>query len=372
MEDKIKLILITTAFIVFYHMPYYMPQAAAESENPLLNGLFLLHDYASKHVLTCLVPAFFIAGAISVFIKKGSILKYLGAEAKKIHSYAIASVSGTILAICSCTVLPLFAGIRGRGAGLGPATTFLFSGPAINIAAIFLTASVLGWEMGAARITSAVLLAILVGLSMDLIFREKPVKGEKLWEDNTGTEASNRIILLFFASMVSFLVVNGLQIDATIKYSVMLFLVLLTAYIAYSLLPRESAKSWFSETWRYTKMLLPVLFAGVFLVGVIMPIIPSETITGLVGSNTIESNLVASVFGAFMYFSTLTEIPILQALLEKGMSKGPALALLLAGPSLSLPNMLVIRKVLGSERTAAYITLVIVYSTVAGLIYGLS
>ena len=349
---------------------YFMPTDNSIFNNAVLSGFKLLHDYAREHILTCLVPAFFIAGAISVFVKKEAILKYLGHKTKKYVSYSIASVSGSILAVCSCTILPLFAGIRKRGAGLGPAITFLFSGPAINIAAVFLTISVLGLHIGLARISFAILLSILVGLSMEFIFREKVEEGELYFQESKEVKLSKRILFIFFFSMIMVLIVNGLQINKLLKYGLMLFLTLITALLAIFKFRKETTKEWLKETWSFTKLLIPYLFIGVFIAGFLMPLLPQELIEGIVGQNTIIANLVASVFGAFMYFSTLTEIPILQALIAKGMSNGPALALLLAGPSLSLPNMLVVRRVLGTKKTILYVTLVIVYSTIAGLIFG--
>lgn len=367
MKDKDIFILIIGLFLAFY----FMPVDSDIFNSAILSGFYLLHDYATKHVLTCLVPAFFIAGAISVFVKKEAILKYLGKNAKKRVSYVVASFSGTILAVCSCTILPLFAGIRKRGAGLGPAVTFLFSGPAINIAAIFLTMSVLGYNIGLARLIFAVLLSILIGFSMEIIFKEKTEDGELYLPENKEERISNKILLLFFASMVMILVVNGLQIDTFLKYILMVFFSILAALIAFFKFPKETNKEWLLETWSFVKSIVPYLFVGVFVAGFIMPILPQELIEASVGDNTIISNLIASIFGAFMYFSTLTEIPILQALIAKGMANGPALALLLAGPSLSLPNMLVIRGVLGTKKTVAYVALVIIYSTTAGMIFGM-
>jgi len=336
----------------------------------ILSAFDLLHNYARQHVLTCLVPALFIAGAIAVFIQKEKVMKYLGHEAKKYVSYGVASVSGAILAVCSCTILPLFAGIRKRGAGLGPAITFLFAGPAINIAAIFLTMSVLGIKIGLARIVSAILLSILVGLTMVLIFREKVEKEKLLIQETEESQLSNKILIAFFGLMVGVLVVNGLQIDKIIKYSLMGVFTLGVVALVLWKFRDHTAQKWLNETWNFSKMLLPLLFIGVFIAGFIMPLLPQTLIEGLVGQNTIFGNIVASVFGAFMYFSTLTEIPILQALMANGMASGPALALLLAGPSLSLPNMLVIRKVLGTKKTAVYVILVTLYSAIAGLIFG--
>jgi uncharacterized protein len=353
-------------FTAFYFVPY----GAEWFNNSVISGLNLLNDYAKQHVLTCLVPALFIAGAIGVFIKKDKVLKYMGADAKKYVSYGIASVSGAILAVCSCTILPLFAGIRKRGAGLGPAITFLFSGPAINIAAMFLTISVLGFEIGIARIILAIILSILVGITMSLIFREKTEKGKLLLQKEDGANVSGKIILILFAMMIGILIVNGLQIDKTIKYVLMTALTLGIAGIAGLKLAKEVRTQWLEETWNFSKLILPLLFAGVFIAGFIMPLLPEKIITNIVGQNTIFGNFVASIFGAFMYFSTLTEIPILQALIAKGMHSGPALALLLAGPSLSLPNMLVVRGVLGTKKTMVYVGLVIVYATIGGLIFG--
>ncbi len=367
MKERNIFLIIIGLFLGFY----FMPVNSDIFNNAILSGFRLLHDYATQHVLTCLLPAFFIAGAISVFVKKEAILKYLGHKTKKFISYSIASVSGSILAVCSCTILPLFAGIRKRGAGLGPAITFLFSGPAINIAAMFLTISVLGLHIGLARIFLAILLSILVGLSMTLIFKEQIEEGELFFNESREVKLSKRILLLFFFSMIMVLVVNGLRINKYLKYGLMLFFTLTTVLLVIFKFHKETTKEWLKETWGFTKLLLPYLFIGVFIAGFLMPLLPQKMIESIVGQNTITANIVASVFGAFMYFSTLTEIPILQALIAKGMSNGPALALLLAGPSLSLPNMLVVRRVLGTKKTIVYVGLVVFYSTIAGLLFGL-
>lgn len=365
-KERNIFIFLVGLFLLFY----FMPMESALFTGAILSGFKLLNEYARQHVLTCLVPAFFIAGAISVFVKKDFVLRYLGGQAKKYVSYSLASISGSILAVCSCTILPLFAGIRKRGAGLGPAITFLFSGPAINVAAMFLTLSVLGFNIGLARIISAVFLSILVGLSIQLIFREKTEAGGLYAEEYKEIKIGKKVLIVFFVAMIGILIVNGLQIDKLIKFGLMILLALITAGIAIFKFHQETAKEWIKETWSFTKMLLPILFIGVFVAGFIMPFLPQELIERIVGSNSITGNLVASIFGAFMYFSTLTEIPILQALIAKGMHQGPALALLLAGPSLSLPNMLVVRRVLGTKKTAVYVLLVIFYSTIAGLIFG--
>ena len=357
--------------VLVFAILYFVPSNSDWFRNSILSAFDLLHDYAQKHVLTCLVPALFIAGAIAVFVKKEAVLKYLGHKSKKIVSYSVAAVSGTILAVCSCTILPLFAGIRKRGAGLGPAITFLFAGPAINVAAIFLTMSVLGYEIGLARAIAAISLSVIVGLTMAFIFREKSEQGGLLMEESKETKVSEKILFIFFGLMIAILIVNGLQIDKLLKYILMFSFAIATVLLVIFKFHKETTSEWLNETWSFSKMLLPLLFIGVFVAGFIMPLLPESLIQGLVGQNTVLGNLIASVFGAFMYFSTLTEIPILQALIAKGMASGPALALLLAGPSLSLPSMLVIRKVLGTKKTITYVSLVIIYSTIAGLIFGM-
>lgn len=366
-KDWTLMFWIALIFAIFY----FIPQNSDWFNNSILSGINLLGEYAKQHVLTCLVPALFIAGAISVFIKKEKVMKYLGHEAKIYVSYGVASVSGAILAVCSCTILPLFAGIRKRGAGLGPAITFLFAGPAINIAAIFLTMSVLGLKIGLARVFFAILISILAGLTMQLIFREKAEKEKLIIQEAEESKVSNRVLGLFFILLVGVLVVNGLQINSLFKYSIIGFFTFGVIFIVLFKFKKHSTKMWLEETWNFAKILLPLLFIGVFIAGFIMPLLPQSLIENLFGQNNLIGNLIASVFGAFMYFSTLTEIPILQALIAKGMASGPALALLLSGPSLSLPSMLVLRKVLGTKKTAVYVLIVIIYSTISGLIFGL-
>ena len=364
MDEKLKFAIILAGFLAFF----LLPADPAWANDPWLGGIWLLSDYSKAHVLGCLVPAFFIAGGITVFLKKEFVLKYLSGKEHKALAYGVASVSGAILAVCSCTVLPLFAGIYKRGAGLGPATTFLFSGPAINVAAISLTMGVLGYELGIARIVSAIAIAIIVGIAMDLLFREK-TKG-RLIVEKAKRELPIGVMLAFFGLMIAVLVVNGMQIDPISKWGAMSLFSLGVAVLAIGKFNTAQRSEWLSETWSFTKMLTPYLFAGVFIAGAVQPLLPQATIESLVGSNTVQANLVASIFGAFMYFATLTEIPIMQALMAKGMGSGPALALLLAGPSLSLPSMLVINKVLGMKKTVAYILLVILLSTTAGTLYG--
>jgi len=357
--------------VLVFGILYFVPSNSVWFRNSILSAFDFLHEYAQKHVLTCLIPALFIAGAISVFVKKEAVLKYLGNKSKKIVSYSIASISGAILAVCSCTILPLFAGIRKRGAGLGPAITFLFAGPAINIAAIFLTTSVLGYKIGLARAIAAISLSIIVGLTMDFIFREKSEQGGLFMQESKEIQMSKKILFIFFGLMIAILVVNGLQINKLLKYILMFSFAITTVLLVIFKFQKETTTEWLGETWNFSKTLLPLLFIGVFIAGFITPLLPQSLIEKLVGQNTIVSNLITSIFGAFMYFSTLTEIPILQALIAKGMASGPALALLLSGPSLSLPNMLVIRKVLGTKKTIIYVLLVIIYSAIVGFLFGL-
>ena len=357
---------LTIAFLFFYFLPIQEKTLA----NALSEGIKLLSDYTRNHILTCLIPAFFIAGGITTFVKKDTILHYLSGKAKKYISYPIASVAGTALAVCSCTILPLFASIRKRGAGLGPAITFIFSGPAINIAAILLTTSVLGVNMGVGRVFFAIFISILAGLTMQFIFKEKAEENIFL-EENKKTKSVKKIFLItFFLSMLGIMIINGTNIPPIHKAGVTGAFILIIGWLSIFKFSRETTKKWLEETWYLSKILLPILFVGVFATGAIMPFVPEEWIVTFVGENSIIGNFIASIFGAFMYFSTLTEIVILNELMEKGMNQGPALALLLAGPSLSLPNMLVIRKILGNKKTATYILIVIFYSTLAGLTFG--
>jgi len=336
------------------------------------SGISALTEYLSAHVLTCLIPAFFIAGAIAVFLKKEYVLKYFGPKTKKYISYSVAAVSGCILAVCSCTILPLFAGIRKRGAGLGPAITFLFSGPAINLLAIIYTAQALGFDLGVARAVSAILLSVIIGLIMHFLFQRKKIKDKSNFVDLISeSHKSNTTILLFFMLLIGILIVNGLQIAFALKLMIFGILMILLIILLKLRFTKKDNTEWIKETWAIVKLIIPYLLIGVFIAGIVGFLMPREIVQAYLGGNSIISNFVASVFGAFMYFATLTEVPIIGELMKLGMGKGPALALLLAGPSLSLPNMMVIRKVLGNKQTIAYISLVIIFSTIAGLIFGL-
>lgn len=410
---------------------FYLPVGAARFDNAVLEAFHLVKWYAREHVLLCLIPAFFIAGAIAVFVSQASVMKYLGAKANKVLAYGVAAVSGTILAVCSCTVLPLFAGIYRMGAGLGPATAFLYSGPAINVLAIALTARVLGVQLGIARAVGAVAFSVIIGLLMHLIFRKEeqqkaavqmamPDEEVKrpLWQNglyffamvailvfaNWGkpdTDAglwaavysSKWAVTSFFAAALGVMLVLWFEIKwwkialtalpvvalgvAFPEQPMIAFAAAVVGLSAFTSTDKGEAGEWFSSSWGFAKQILPLLLIGVLVAGALLGrvgyegLIPSEWISSAVGGNSLRANFIASFAGAFMYFATLTEVPILQGLIGSGMGKGPALALLLAGPALSLPSMLVIQTVLGARKTIVFVSLVIVMATVSGMVFGL-
>jgi len=387
MKEYQKLIIIVAVFLAAYLIPFDSPLVGGA----IIEAFHLLQEYAREHVLFCLVPAFFIAGAIANFISQGSVIKYFGSGASRIVAYSVASVSGVILAVCSCTVLPLFSGIYRRGAGLGPACAFLYSGPAINILAIVLTARVLGWELGLARAVGAVIFAVVIGLLMALFYRkddQERLASQMAGMDESASENRNPLQnILFFLTLVLILIfatwgqpaepVGLYSAIFMIKWPVIFALLIFLGFILVKWFKQEERKDWVNTTWDFAKQILPLLFAGVLVAGLLMGrpgtdagLIPVRYIEALVGGNSFRANLVASVVGAFMYFATLTEIPILQGLLGAGMGKGPALALLLAGPALSLPNMLVIRSVLGTKKTLVFILLVVIMATMSGMFFG--
>ena len=384
MSDRNRFLLYIGVFLLLW----FLPVDAGRFGRAVHESLALTKWYAREHVLLCLVPAFFIAGAIATFISQASVIKYLGARANRVLAYGVASVSGSVLAVCSCTVLPLFAGIHRRGAGLGPATAFLYAGPAVNVLAIILTARVLGAGIGIARAVGAVLFSVVIGLAMQFIFRndEQPADdGITTVDDGEGRSLGQET--LYFALMVGILVFAnwGRPADGSGAIWVFLFqwkwvisglLLAWLALVVWRWFDRGELKAWTASTWEYAGMILPLLLAGVLLAGFLLGrpghegLIPSAWVAGLVGGNSWSANLFASVVGAFMYFATLTEVPILEGLIGAGMGKGPAVALLLAGPALSLPNMLVIRGVLGTKKTAVYVMLVVVMATISGIISG--
>ncbi len=386
MKERDKLILMIAIFLAAFYVPFEHQRVQAA----ILEAFFMLQDYARQHVLACLVPAFFIAGAIAVFVSQASVLKYFGSGANKLLSYGVASVSGSVLAVCSCTVLPLFAGIYTRGAGIGPATAFLYSGPAINVLAIILTAQVLGADLGIARAIGAVVFSIVIGLLMQIIFRKDELARESLdfylpEEDND--KRSLWQYALYFGTMILFLIfaawgkpsqpVGFFSLIYEIHWYLAVAMLVFLTIILKLWFTREEMITWVDSTWGFVKQIFPLLLAGVLVAGFLMGrpgldngILPNKYIYEWVGGNSLQANFLASIIGSFMYFATLTEVPILQGLLGSGMGKGPALALLLSGPALSLPNMLIIRSVLGTRKTLVYVLLVIIMSTTSGMIFG--
>ena len=436
METKTELKTLFWLVAIFLGV-FFLPTGSPVFREAVDATLDLSKWYAREHVVMCLLPAFLIAGVISVFVSQGSVIKYFGAKAKKWVAYSVAAVSGTILAVCSCTILPLFSSIHKRGAGLGPAIAFLYSGPAINILAIILTAKILGAEIGVARIIGAVLFSVIIGVTMSFIYRkEERIKAKEqlsfpdvpekrplgltalhffslvliLVFANWGSPAegvtsgawywiwsSKWLITGFFSLVLAFSMIYVLKIiwwqvvavvavtgaSALFTSSPMIPMIVGIAGVSLiSLLDKkdEDNREWILSSWGFTKQIVPLLAIGVVIAGFLLGsthddtalrgIIPNEWIARLVGGNSIFSNFFASIVGAFMYFATLTEVPIIQGLLSAGMGKGPALALLLAGPSLSLPNMLVIRGVIGTRKTAVYVLLVVIMATITGLIFG--
>lgn len=418
-------------FLVAYFLPLSDPQVKAA----IVEAFKLLQWYARNHTLACVVPALFIAGGIITFLSQASVMRYLGPRSNKVVAYSVASVSGAILAVCSCSVLPIFAGIYALGAGLGPASAFLYSGPAINVLAIFLTARVLGFSLGVARALGAVGFAFVVGLVMAAVFRRSEKQKAQAAVHMPEPQRPKRPLwktALFFASMVAFLVFSdwynpgdvvvhptgGARFRAIllqetkgeivfqleedwggrasgeklalakasiarveeartwviaihhVKWHLAGAMGLAVLVMVWRWFDRAEVGEWLHNTWGFAKLLVPLLFGGVFVVGFIGALLPQKVVAGWVGDNSLGSNLVASVIGAFWYFATLTEIPICQALGRLGMHRGPMLALLLAGPALSLPNMLVIGKVIGWRKTAVFCAIIVVISTGVGTLYG--
>ncbi len=420
------MVLIVGAFLV----AFYLPMDSKRFTNAVIESLALVKWYAQEHVLLCLVPAFFIAGAISCFVSQAAVMRYLGPAANKVLAYGVSSVSGSILAVCSCTVLPLFAGIWKRGAGLGPAIAFLYSGPAINILAIVLTARILGLPLGIARAVGAILFSIVIGLLMHFFFLKEETQKVQAAMHLPSVEVERPLWqnVVYFATMVGLLIsatwgkpsepvgfwnavfqvkwwltgafAAALGVELIIWFRVQVLRVVLAAIVIAILafgFPHEpliafgagivaltviitttrgETEDWFNATWSFTRQITPLLLGGVLAAGLLLGqpgtegIIPSQWVSSLVGGNSLAANFFSAVVGAFMYFATLTEVPILQGLIGSGMGKGPALALLLAGPALSLPNMLVIRSVMGTKKTVVFCSLVVVMSTICGMIFG--
>jgi uncharacterized membrane protein YraQ (UPF0718 family) len=386
LKDRWKLAFMVGLFLIAYIVPWSHPVLRQSG----LEAFMMLQEYAREHVLTCLIPAFFIAGAIAVFVSQAAVLKYFGAQAHKLVSYSVAAVSGTILAVCSCTVLPLFAGIYTRGAGIGPATAFLYSGPAINVLAISMTAKILGWKLGLARALGAIVFSVAAGLIMAFIFRKEDrarTSGQIYVPDDEGTGRTLFQDAVYILTMVLILVFAAFakpEPGATgmwpaifnMKWYISTGLLLILGWMLKRWFTKDECTEWVEATWDFVKKIFPLLGAGVLVAGFMLgrpghpALIPESWVQTLLGGNSLWSNLIASVAGAFMYFATLTEVPILQGLLGSGMGQGPALALLLAGPALSLPNMLVIASVIGVKKTAAFCGIIVIMSTLSGIIYG--
>ncbi len=428
-------------FLFAYFVPLATPgfaepdAAGAKVTRAIVEAFLLLQWYARNHTLACVVPALFIAGAITTFLSKESVLKHLGPKANKFEAYSVASISGTVLAVCSCSVLPMFAGIYRIGAGLGPAACFLYAGPAINVMAIFLTARVLGFELGVARVIGAMGFGVVIGLLMALWFRKSEEdrsaatlalpdptsSGRPLWQNASLLAAMFAFLIFsdwFNPGDKNVAMASGEHFAATLQYETegsydlrlkeaalghelgavvrlaktdvasiedvdtwvtrihqnrwtlagaMGALVLV---MTFAWLDRPAIDEWMASTWDFAKLLVPLLFGGVFVVGFLGALIPEEQVAALVGDNSLASNFISSVVGCLFYFATLTEVPILEALMRSGMHPGPALAMLLAGPALSLPSILVIRSVVGVKKTAAFVALVVVMATVAGMGFG--
>lgn len=432
MKRELRIFAIIAGVFLF---AYLVPFDKLAVGNAIMEAFHMLQEYAREHVLLCLVPAFFIAGAIAVFVSQASVIKYLGGQAKKVVAYGVGAVSGAILAVCSCTVLPLFAGIYKRGAGLGPAIAFLYSGPAINILAIILTGRILGFEFGIARAIGAISFSIIIGLTMQFLFRKEeaekqqaamaapmPEEGKSIWKTvlpialmvlilvsaNWGKPGSLTVetlsgdvivatragetadaVLVKLPGSDSITTIDKSEIQSKAyapsfytsiyhaRFYIAGFFLLILIGLMLLWYSKAEAREWGGSTWSYAKLILPYLFGGVLIAGFLLgrpghtALIPPQWIANAVGGNSWISNLMASVAGAFMYFATLTELPILQGLMGSGMGDGPALALLLAGPALSLPNMLVIRKILGTKKTLAYVMLVVIAATLTGKVFGI-
>jgi uncharacterized membrane protein YraQ (UPF0718 family) len=422
-------------FLIAYLLNFTDPKIRAA----IMDAFFMLQWYARNHTLACVVPAMFIAGAIASFLSKEAVLRHLGPKANKVEAYSVASVSGTVLAVCSCSVLPMFAGIYRVGAGLGPASAFLYSGPAINVMAIFLTARVLGYDLGIARVIGSVVFAVLIGLIMAAVFHKDEAKREAIVMQLPDPPAPKRSLLqtaIFFACMMSFLIFSDwanpslttiektdgsrLQVAVLLETTEMLRVqveetagdlkkgmklvipkseiarteyatpsgyewanwiyvhrwyfafasLAATLLMTFAWFDREERSEWMGQTWAFAKSIVPLLFGGVFVTGFVGALIPEEMVAGWVGGNSLTANVVASLIGALWYFATLTEIPILEALMGLGMGRGPALSLLLAGPALSLPSIAVIYSIVGFRKTAVFVGLVVVMSALAGMVFG--
>ncbi|HOX35202.1 MAG TPA: permease [Methanoregulaceae archaeon] len=349
----------------------------------LMGGVTSFIDYISAHVLTCLIPAFFIAGAMTALLNKESITQYLGTKVPLYKAYPVAVVSGLLLAVCSCTILPLFAGIKKKGAGLGPAIAFLYTAPATNILAISLTWSVIGADFALARIILSIIFAIIIGIIISTIFKEKtpesspPAPIACACDPGTAKEGGQKHVILFIGTLVALLFVGTWAIfmenrlaGIPLRFVTLPFLIILVILEAWKWFNPDQRKSWLEETWSFMKTIFPLLFAGIFVAGILGALLPKDLLSAYLGSNTVSANLIAVLFGTFMYFPTLVEVPMAKMFLDLGMAKGPLLAYMLADPVISLPSILVVRKYMGTKQTIVYVILIVFFCTLAGLIYG--
>lgn len=349
----------------------------------LLGGYAALVDYLSAHVLTCLIPAFFIAGAMNALLQKEAITRLLGEKSPIYKAYPVAVVSGLLLAVCSCTILPLFAGIKKKGAGIGPAIAFLYTAPATNILAVAFTWSVIGADFAIARIILSVLFAVVIGLIISKLFAETPTAAPSQVACTCGpaqgpdSGKGQKYVILFIGTLVAILFVGtwAIFIEKTVagiplRFILLPLLILLIGIEALKWFTREEQRAWLDETWSFMKKIFPLLFIGIFAAGVISALLPKDILGIYLGSNTVVANLVAVLFGTFMYFPTLVEVPMAKMFLDLGMAKGPLLAYVLADPVISLPSILVVRKFMGTRQTIVYVLLIVICCTLAGLIYG--
>lgn len=345
----------------------------------LIAGGKAVVEYVSAHVLTCLVPAFFIAGAMSALLPKEKIVQYLGQKVPKYKAYPLSIIAGLLLAVCSCTILPLFAGIKKKGAGIGPALAFLYTAPATNLLAILFTGSVLGWDLALARIILSVIFAVLIGLIISTAFKKEDIEDEKKANHtfidvkipvSEGLSFFQKHRLIFFFVNLILILIVGTRVEGYLRYVLIGVLIVIQAALAKLFFTKEETDAWLSETWIFTKKISPLLLAGLFIAGVLTAILPQDLLLNFMGENTLLANFIAALFGVFMYFPTLVEVPMANMFLGLGMAKGPLLTYLLADPVISLASILVVRRFIGTKRTIVYAGLILIFTTISGFIYG--
>jgi uncharacterized protein len=334
-------------------------------------GLEAIYDYALAHMLFCLVPAFFIAGAMAALIPKDLLLPYLGKNSPKYVAYPLSVISGLLLAVCSCTVLPLFAGIKKGGAGIGPAIAFLYTAPATNIVAVLYTGSLIGWDVAFARIFFSIIFAVAIGIIISSVFHEDDGADASDTFVKSETVHNIRRLLYFFSALIGILLAGTRIEEPRIKYAVVALLIIITAVIAKKFFTKDEIDNWLKESWGFAKTIAPLLLAGVFISGIVRVILPQEFVTKYVGSNSFVALIIPVIFGVLVYFPTLVEVPMAKVFIDLGMAKGPLLAYLLSDPVISLPSILVVSKIMGAKRTAVYVALIIVFTISGGYLFGL-